>query len=85
MQRAVLRGTDIEVAVGYSHPVQIAAPDGITFEVPAPTQIVGRGTSEQAVGEIATRIRKVSPPEPYKGNGIRYAGEQVARKVGKRA
>jgi large subunit ribosomal protein L6 len=83
--RAQLRGSDVELAVGYSHPVQIRAPDGIEFEVPAPTQIVVRGISKQAVGEMAARVRKVRPPEPYKGKGIRYAGEQVQRKVGKRA
>jgi large subunit ribosomal protein L6 len=83
--RANLRGKDIELAVGYSHPVTIRAPDGIEFEVPAPTQIVVRGNSKQQVGEIAARIRKVRPPEPYKGKGIRYRDEYVARKVGKRA
>ena len=83
--RAALRGTDIQLAVGYSHPVDVKAPDGIAFEVPIPTQIVVRGISKQAVGEIAARIRKVRPPEPYKGKGIRYAGEHVTRKVGKRA
>jgi large subunit ribosomal protein L6 len=83
--RAALRGTDLELQVGYSHAVVIAAPDGIQFEVPAPTQIVVRGTSKQLVGEIAARIRKVRPPEPYKGKGIRYEGEHVQRKVGKRA
>lgn len=83
--RAALRGRDVELAVGYSHPVQVAAPDGIEFEVPAPTQVVVRGISKQAVGEVAARIRKVRPPEPYKGKGIRYAGEHVQRKVGKRA
>jgi large subunit ribosomal protein L6 len=83
--RAQLRGKSIELAVGYSHPVTVEAPEGIEFEVPAPTQIVVRGNSKQAVGEIAARIRKVRPPEPYKGKGIRYAGEYVARKVGKRA
>jgi large subunit ribosomal protein L6 len=83
--RAQLRGRDVELAVGYSHSVQVNAPDGIEFEVPAPTQIVVRGSSKQEVGEIAARIRKVRPPEPYKGKGIRYAGEQVHRKVGKRA
>jgi large subunit ribosomal protein L6 len=83
--RVNLRGTDLELAVGYSHPVQVRAPEGIQFEVPAPTQIVVRGISKQAVGEIAARIRKVRPPEPYKGKGIRYAGEHVTRKVGKRA
>ena len=83
--RAALRGRDIELSVGYSHPVQIQAPEGIEFEVPQPTQIVVRGIDKQAVGEIAARIRKVRPPEPYKGKGIRYEGEYVARKVGKRA
>jgi large subunit ribosomal protein L6 len=84
--RAQARGSDaIELAVGYSHPVRIDAPSGIELEVPAPTQIVVRGIDKQAVGEVAARIRKVRPPEPYKGKGIRYAGEQVARKVGKRA
>jgi len=83
--RAALRGKDIELQVGYSHSVQIKAPDGIDFEVPAPTQIIVRGNSKQAVGEIAARIRKTRPPEPYKGKGIRYAGEYVQRKVGKRA
>jgi large subunit ribosomal protein L6 len=83
--RAALRGKDIELQVGYSHNVSIPAPEGIEFEVPAPTQIVVKGNSKQAVGEIAARIRKVRPPEPYKGKGIRYADEYVARKVGKRA
>ena len=83
--RASLKGKNIELLVGFSHPVQIDAPDGIDFEVPQPTQIVVRGISKQAVGEVAARIRKVRPPEPYKGKGIRYAGEYVARKVGKRA
>jgi large subunit ribosomal protein L6 len=83
--RALARGKDLELQVGFSHPVPIAAPDGIEFEVPAPTQIVVKGNSKQAVGEIAARIRKVRPPEPYKGKGIRYADEYVARKVGKRA
>ncbi|MBV9212419.1 MAG: 50S ribosomal protein L6 [Actinobacteria bacterium] len=83
--RAQLRGRDLELALGYSHPVPIKAPDGIEFEVPAPNQIVVRGSSKQAVGEIAARIRKVRPPEPYKGKGIRYRDEYVARKVGKRA
>jgi large subunit ribosomal protein L6 len=83
--RAQLRGKAIELAVGYSHPVTIDAPDEIEFEVPAPTQIVVRGISKQQVGEVAARIRKVRPPEPYKGKGIRYQGEYVARKVGKRA
>src|SRR3954463_16821519 len=83
--RAALRGRDIELAVGYSHPVEIKAPDGIEFELPQPPQIVVRGIHKQAVGGVAARIRKVRPPEPYKGKGIRYDGEYVARKVGKRA
>jgi large subunit ribosomal protein L6 len=83
--RAALRGSDLELQVGYSHPVVISAPEGIQFEVPAPTQVVVRGTSKQAVGEVAARVRKVRPPEPYKGKGIRYVGEYVQRKVGKRA
>ena len=83
--RAALRGSDLELTVGYSHPVVVRAPDEIEFEVPAPTQVVVRGISKQAVGEVAARVRKVRPPEPYKGKGIRYAGEHVQRKVGKRA
>ena len=83
--RAALRGRDIELTVGFSHPVTIKAPEGIEFEVPQPTQIIVKGIDKQAVGEIAARIRKVRPPEPYKGKGIRYQGEYVARKVGKRA
>jgi large subunit ribosomal protein L6 len=83
--RAQLKGKDLELSVGYSHPVPIKAPDGIEFEVPQPTRIVVRGISKQQVGEIAAIIRKQRPPEPYKGKGIRYEGEYVARKVGKRA
>jgi large subunit ribosomal protein L6 len=83
--RAQLRGNAVELSVGYSHTVTVQAPEGIELEVPAPTQIVVRGISKQAVGEVAARIRKVRPPEPYKGKGIRYRGEYVARKVGKRA
>lgn len=83
--RAAHKGKVIELSVGYSHTVTIPAPDGIDFEVPVPTQIIVRGISKQAVGEVAARIRKVRPPEPYKGKGIRYQGEHVARKVGKRA
>jgi large subunit ribosomal protein L6 len=83
--RAQLRGRDLELALGYSHPVSIKAPDGIDFEVPMPTRIVVRGASKQQVGEIAAIIRKQRKPEPYKGKGIRYEGEYVARKVGKRA
>jgi large subunit ribosomal protein L6 len=83
--RAQLRGRDLELALGYSHPVQVKAPDGIEFEVPQPTRIVVKGASKQQVGEIAAIIRKQRKPEPYKGKGIRYEGEYVARKVGKRA
>jgi large subunit ribosomal protein L6 len=83
--RAVLKGTTLELAVGYSHPVTIEPPQGISFEVPAPTQITVKGNDKQQVGQIAAEIRRVRPPEPYKGKGIRYAGEQVRRKVGKRA
>ena len=83
--RAQLKGKNLELALGYSHPVGIDAPEGIEFEVPAPTQVVVRGASKQVVGETAARIRKQRPPEPYKGKGIRYEGEYVARKVGKRA
>jgi large subunit ribosomal protein L6 len=83
--RAQLRGTDLELALGYSHPVSVKAPAGIEFEVPQPTRIVVRGASKQQVGEIAAFIRKQRKPEPYKGKGIRYEGEYVARKVGKRA
>ena len=83
--RAQLRGRNLELALGYSHPVSVEAPDGIEFEVPVPTEVVVRGISKQAVGEIAAQIRKKRPPEPYKGKGIRYKDEYVARKVGKRA
>jgi large subunit ribosomal protein L6 len=83
--RAQLRGRDLELALGYSHPISVKAPEGIDFEVPAPTRIVVRGASKQRVGEIAAYIRKQRKPEPYKGKGIRYEGEYVARKVGKRA
>jgi large subunit ribosomal protein L6 len=83
--RAQLRGRDLELALGYSHPVQIKAPDGIEFEVPQATRIVVKGPSKQQVGEVAATIRKQRKPEPYKGKGIRYEGEYVARKVGKRA
>jgi large subunit ribosomal protein L6 len=83
--RAALKGKTIELTVGFSHSVSVEAPEGIEFEVPQPTQVVVRGISKQAVGEVAARIRKVRPPEPYKGKGIRYEGEYVARKVGKRA
>jgi large subunit ribosomal protein L6 len=83
--RAQLKGTDLELAVGFSHPVVVKPREGITFEVPVPTQIVVKGTDKQKVGQTAAEIRKVRPPEPYKGKGIRYRDEQVRRKVGKRA
>ena len=83
--RAQLQGNKLVLALGYSHPVELQAPQGIDFEVPMPTRIVVRGISKQAVGEVAANIRKQRPPEPYKGKGIRYEGEYVARKVGKRA
>ncbi len=83
--RARLQGKALELSVGYSHPVSIPAPDGIEFEVPQPTEVVVRGIDKQLVGEVAAQIRKQRPPEPYKGKGVRYAGEYVRRKVGKRA
>jgi large subunit ribosomal protein L6 len=83
--RAALKGRDIELQVGFSHPVQIEAPEGITFEVPAPTKIIVSGIDKQLVGQIAANIRRVRPPEPYKGKGIRYEGEVVRRKAGKAA
>ena len=83
--RAQLKGSDLELAVGYSHPVTITPREGISFDVPQPTQVIVKGTDKQVVGQTAAEIRKVRPPEPYKGKGIRYQGEQVRRKVGKRA
>jgi large subunit ribosomal protein L6 len=83
--RASLRGVDLELNVGYSHPVVLKAPQGITFEVPTPTEVIVKGIDKQQVGQIAAEVRKVRPPEPYKGKGIRYEGEYVRRKVGKRA
>jgi len=83
--RAALAGANLELQVGYSHPVRITPREGISFEVPVPTQVVVRGIDKQVVGQTAAEIRKVRPPEPYKGKGIRYEGEHVRRKVGKRA
>ena len=83
--RASLQGTDLELQVGYSHTVKIKPRQGVEFEVPVPTQVVVRGIDKQLVGQTAAEIRKVRPPEPYKGKGIRYEGEYVRRKVGKRA
>jgi large subunit ribosomal protein L6 len=83
--RAALRGTDLELNVGLSHPVVVKPPQGITFEVPDATTVLVKGIDKQQVGEIAAQVRKMRPPEPYKGKGIRYEGEYVRRKVGKRA
>jgi len=83
--RAALKGTSLELSVGYSHPVVLEPRHGVSCELPVPTQIVVKGIDKQAVGQIAAEIRKVRPPEPYKGKGIRYEGEYVRRKVGKRA
>ena len=83
--RAQLKGAELELAVGYSHPVLIKPRPGISFDVPTPTQIIVKGIDKQKVGQTAAEIRKVRPPEPYKGKGIRYRDEHVRRKVGKRA
>jgi large subunit ribosomal protein L6 len=83
--RAQLKGKSLEMALGYSHAVTVEPPEGIEFEVPQPTEVVVKGIDKQLVGQTAARIRKSRPPEPYKGKGVRYAGEHVTRKVGKRA
>ncbi len=83
--RAVLQGADLDLSLGLSHPMVVKAPEGITFEVPAPNRISVIGIDKQRVGQIAAEIRGIRPPEPYKGKGIRYAGEHVRRKVGKAA
>jgi large subunit ribosomal protein L6 len=83
--RASGSGKSLDLALGYSHPVKYQAPAGIEFEVPQPTEILVRGIDKQRVGQVAAEIRKLRPPEPYKGKGIRYEGEYVQRKVGKRA
>ena len=83
--RAELKGSDIQLALGFSHPVLVKAPDGITFEVPAPTKITVRGIDKQRVGQVAAEIRSWRKPEPYKGKGVRYEGEHVRRKLGKTA
>jgi large subunit ribosomal protein L6 len=83
--RAALKGQDLEIAAGYSHPVFVRRPEDLEFEVPTPTRITVRGNDKQAVGEMAAKIRKVRPPEPYKGKGIRYEGEHVRKKAGKAA
>jgi large subunit ribosomal protein L6 len=83
--RAALKGKKLELALGYSHPVAVDAPEGIEFEVPQPTEVIVKGIDKQLVGQVAADIRKRRPPEPYKGKGVRYKDEQVLRKVGKRA
>ena len=83
--RAALRGQSLELSVGFSHPVVVDPRPGITFEVPTPTEVIVKGIDKQQVGQTAAEVRSVRPPEPYKGKGIRYAGEYVRRKVGKRA
>ncbi|MBA2522697.1 MAG: 50S ribosomal protein L6 [Solirubrobacterales bacterium] len=83
--RAKPAGKSLELSLGFSHPVSVQAPDGIDFEVPIPTEVIVRGIDKQLVGETAAQIRRHRPPEPYKGKGVRYADEQVRRKVGKRA
>jgi large subunit ribosomal protein L6 len=83
--RASLRGADLELSVGFSHTVLVKPPQGISFEVPAPNTVLVKGIDKQQVGQVAAEIRSVRPPEPYKGKGIRYTGEYVRRKVGKRA
>jgi large subunit ribosomal protein L6 len=83
--RAALKGSDIELAVGFSHTVTVRPPDGIEFEVPAPTRITVRGIDKETVGEVAANIRKIRKPEPYKGKGVRYEGEYVRKKAGKAA
>ena len=81
--RVAAKGSNLEFALGFSHPVTIEPPDGITFEVQAPTRFVGRGIDKQKVGEVSAKIRKLRKPDPYKGKGVRYQGEVVRRKVGK--
>ena len=83
--RAALKGSDLEMALGFSHQVHFPAPEGIEFEVPTPTRIIIRGNDKQLVGEVAANIRKIRKPEPYKGKGIRYEGEFVRKKAGKAA
>jgi large subunit ribosomal protein L6 len=83
--RAKPAGKSLELSLGFSHPVSVQAPEGIDFDVPQPTEVIVRGIDKQLVGEIAAQIRRHRPPEPYKGKGVRYADEQIRRKVGKRA
>ena len=83
--RANMQGSTLDLALGFSHPVRVDAPDGISFEVPAPNRIVVRGIDKEKVGQVAADIRAIRKPEPYKGKGVRYLGEYVARKAGKTA
>ena len=83
--RATLAGSDLDMALGFSHPVKVIAPEGITFEVPQATRIIVRGIDKEQVGQVAANIRKLRKPEPYKGKGVRYLGEHVVRKAGKTA
>jgi large subunit ribosomal protein L6 len=83
--RAALRGQSLELSVGFSHPVVVDPPAGVTFDVPSATEVTVKGIDKQQVGQTAAEVRAVRPPEPYKGKGIRYVGEYVRRKVGKRA
>jgi large subunit ribosomal protein L6 len=82
--RCQAQGKNLELALGYSHPVKYNAPEGIEFEVPQPTQIIVRGIDKQRVGQVAAEIRDIRPPEPYKGKGVRYAGEKIELKEGKK-
>jgi large subunit ribosomal protein L6 len=81
--RAALKGRDLELQLGFSHPVTFPAPGGISFEVPEPTKVLVSGIDKEAVGQVASDLRKLRPPEPYKGKGIRYVDERVRRKAGK--
>jgi large subunit ribosomal protein L6 len=81
--RVLLRGTDLEFSLGFSHPVKVAPPEGISFTVDGPTRFSVQGIDKQRVGEVAANIRKLRKPDPYKGKGVRYAGEKIRRKVGK--
>jgi large subunit ribosomal protein L6 len=83
--RAALKGSNLEIAVGFSHPVVVEPPEGVSFEVPQPTRIIVSGTDKQVVGQVAANIRAIRKPDPYKGKGIRYAGEYVRKKAGKAA
>ena len=83
--RALQKGSDLEMQVGFSHPVPVPAPDGITLQAPTQTEVVVSGIDKQLVGQVAANIRKIRPPEPYKGKGIKYAGETIRRKAGKAA